>query len=245
MRVCWSFSPNMAQARSSAGADTPSYTALETAAAARHLAIFGAWHPVDDPDMPEGTKTALLLGPAEPGFWAHFKTSAEYRDETPDPLDRWSHRVIGRWASELGATALFPFAGPPWQPFVRWAQASGRAHLSPVGLLVHDIAGLMISYRGGLALTCHVALPERSPNPCLTCETRPCLGACPVSALSPDGYDVPACKAYLDTSPGLECHSRGCAVRRSCPVSHSYGRSEEQSGFHMRSFHSRDHAERP
>lgn len=235
----------MAQGLSYAGASAPSYAALEAAAFARHLAIFGAWHPSGDPDMPNGTKTALLLGPLEPGFWAHFKGSREYADGKPDPLDRWSHRVIGVWASELGASPLFPFGGPPWQPFVRWARDSGRAHISPVGLLVHDTAGLMISYRGGLALPWSIKLPARSSSPCATCESRPCLTACPVSALSQDNYDVPACKAYLDTEPGLECYSNGCAVRRSCPVSQSYGRSEAQSGFHMRSFHRREISERP
>ncbi len=232
----------MAQARSYGGDETPSYAELEAAASARHLAIFGAWHPVDDPDMPEGTRTALLLGPAEPGFWANFTASGEYADGAADPLDRWSQRVIGNWASELGATALLPFGGPPWQPFVRWAQESGRAHVSPVGLLVHDAAGLMISYRGGLALTAKIALPGPPASPCASCDSRPCLRACPVLALSPEGYDVPACTSFLDTSAGLDCYDRGCAVRRSCPVSQSYGRSGAQSGFHMRSFHSRDHS---
>ena len=235
----------MARAQSYAGAEAPSYAALEAAAAERHLAIFGAWHTTDDPDMPKGAETALLLGPAEPGFWAHFTASPEYTDGAPDPLDRWSQRVIGLWASQIGAIALFPFGGPPWQPFIRWAQDSGRAHISPVGLLVHDVAGLMISYRGGVALPWDIPLPECPPAPCLTCESRPCLSACPVSALSPDGYDVPSCKTYLDTPGGLDCHGRGCAVRRSCPVSRSYGRAEAQSGFHMQSFHNRDHSERP
>ncbi|HCQ65926.1 MAG TPA: ferredoxin, partial [Rhodobacteraceae bacterium] len=31
----------------------------------------------------------------------------------------------------------------------------------------------------------------------------------------------------------------GCVVRRACPVSAGFGRSEDQSGFHMRAFHPR------
>ncbi|WP_424969886.1 ferredoxin [Dinoroseobacter sp. S76] len=222
-------------------ADTPSYAALEAAAATRQLAIFGAWHPANDPDVPEGTQTMLLLGPGEPGFWAHVQTTPEFTDGTPDPLDRWSRRVIGQWACDLGdrTKALFPFGGPPWRPFIRWAQDSGRAHVSPVGLLVHDAAGLMISYRGALALRARIDLPPPPSNPCERCTHQPCRIACPISALAPTAYDVPLCKSFLDTSAGLDCHGRGCAVRRACPISKTYGRAEAQSAFHMNSFHRR------
>ncbi|URF47035.1 hypothetical protein [Dinoroseobacter shibae] len=229
----------MAPARSSAGAEATDYAGLEAAAAARHLAVFGAWHPESDPDVPAGTQTMILLGPREPGFWTAFRASPEAQEARADPLDRWSRRVIGQWACDLGAKALFPFGGPPWRPFIRWARESGRAHVSPVGLLVHDTAGLMISYRGALALKQRLALPPPPPAPCAECSSQPCRIACPVSALSPEAYDVPLCKSFLDTPAGLDCHGRGCAVRRACPVSRSYGRAEAQSAFHMQSFHKR------
>jgi hypothetical protein len=62
-------------------------------------------------------------------------------------------------ACDLGAKALFPFTGPPWHPFIAWARRSGRAWESPVGFLVHDRAGLMVSYRGALALSHRIDLP--------------------------------------------------------------------------------------
>ena len=111
-------------------------TDIETVAGAEHLAVMGV---VQD-DLPEGVATLVLLGPLEPGFWPAFTASPEYRDDTPHPLDRWSLRVITRMAERLGATPFFPFGGPPYQPFIAWAKASGRAHSSPVGLLVHDTA---------------------------------------------------------------------------------------------------------
>ena len=65
---------------------------------------------------------------------------------------------------------------------------------------------------------------------CLGCFA--CTTACPVDALKPDAYDVPACKADLDR-PGNDCRARGCAVRRACPVSQAHARAEAQSAFHM------------
>jgi pimeloyl-ACP methyl ester carboxylesterase len=204
---------------------------IEQAAADRQLAVMG----VVKEDLPEGVETLVLLGPGEPGFWAAFTAGPEYRDGRPDPLDRWSERVIGQLAQTLGAEPLFPFGGPPWQPFIRWALASGRAHVSPVGLLVHDSAGLMVSYRGALAFAEDIAAPPPPPKPCLSCADMPCLSACPVEAFAGGSYDIAACKADLDRS-GNDCMARGCAVRRACPVSQRHGRVVAQSAFHMRAF---------
>ncbi|MEO3416723.1 ferredoxin [Roseovarius sp. CAU 1744] len=209
--------------------------AIAEDARAHSLGIYGALHPTPD-TAPEGIRTLVLLGPQEPGFWAHFIASTEYRDGAPDSLDRWSERVIGALADSLGLSAFYPFGGPPYQPFISWARQSGRAHVSPVGLLVHDIAGLMVSYRGALGLRERLVLPEPPPNPCLACKPQPCRNACPVAALKPGAaYDVQACKTDLD-NPANDCMARGCATRRACPVSQSYGRVEAQSAFHMEAF---------
>lgn len=207
---------------------------VERAVGPHFLDVYGAWHPAGH-DAPGGVQTLVLLGPHEPGFWAHFSTSPEYLDGQPDPLDRWSSRVIGALATQLSCQAFFPFGGPPYQPFIKWAQDSGRAHISPVGLLVHDKAGLMVSYRGALGFTQKLALPDTPENPCTSCETQPCRNACPVDALKGDSYDVAACKADLDR-PENDCMTKGCAARRACPVSQAYGREEAQSAFHMAAF---------
>ena len=178
-----------------------------------------------------------MLGPAEPGFWPHVRAAPEFADGAPDPLDRWSARVIGDCARRIGATALFPFGGPPYRPFIAWARRTGRAWPSPVGLLVHDRAGLMVSYRGALALRDRLDLPAPPAWPCATCAGRPCLGACPVAALDDRGYDLAACHGYLDTRDGRSCLTGGCLVRRACPVSRDHGRLPEQSAFHMKAFH--------
>ncbi|MEM9319845.1 MAG: ferredoxin [Pseudomonadota bacterium] len=196
----------------------------------------GAFHPKPDDGAPPGTGTLILLGPAEPGFWDRFTASPEFSDGAADPLDRWSTRIISAIAAEFGAQALFPFGGPPYQPFIAWAKRSGRAWQSPVTLLVHDTAGLMVSYRGALALRERLSLPLGPNRPCDTCSA-PCLTACPAGALGGAGYDLDTCHRFLDTRHGSECLGKGCAVRRSCPISQSYGREPVQSAYHMGIFH--------
>lgn len=212
------------------------YAALEAGAKTRHLSILGGFHPDPDDNVPNGCRTLLMLGPDEPDFWAAFTQSSEYCDGNADPMDRWSERVIAGWASDLGATPMFPFGGPPYLPFYSWATRSGRTAASPVQFLVHDRAGLFVSFRGALALPVKVELPTVPTPPCQTCSDEPCKTACPVSALTPAGYDVAACKTYLDTSAGADCVENGCAVRRACPVSQKFGRLPAQSAYHMRQF---------
>lgn len=177
--------------------------------------------------------TILLIGPLEPGFWPHFTQSAEWHDGMDDPIDRWSARVISKLAEVTSSTPHFPF-GEPTAPFLTWAVESDAAWQSPVGMLVHADAGLMISYRGALEFLS--PLPSNVvTRPCDACQA-PCKSACPIGALTDQGYDIPACQAFLKTDDGADCLNNGCLVRRACPVSQTYARAPEQSGYHMRRF---------
>jgi len=199
------------------------------------LDVYGAFHP------PAGdyshAASLVLLGPAA-DFWTVFTASPIYQDAQPDPIDRWSKKVITAIANHLGARPMFPFGGPPYAPFINWAKASGRAWDSPVGMLVHDLTGLMVSYRGALAFDAPLTLPAQTyQNPCESCATKPCLTACPVGALSGNhAYNVPACHAYMDTDAGNTCLTQGCLVRKACPASIGAHRVAEQSALHMRAF---------
>lgn len=184
--------------------------------------------------FPAGTRTLLLIGPKEPGFWPHLQTQPEWGGA--NPVDRWSRRVIGRVACDVGGKALFPFGGPPYQPFYSWALRTGRVWDSPVKLLVHATQGLMVSFRGALALPRALALPAPAVQPCAACA-KPCLTACPPLALTAAGYDVPRCHAHLDQPNGADCMTGGCLVRSTCPAGAGYARMPSQSAYHMRQFH--------
>ena len=180
--------------------------------------------------------SCLLIGLDEPGFWPHFTTQPEYTDGLPNPMDRWSKRVLRTIAEEMGGKAVFPSDGPPFAPFYQWALRSGRCHVSPVNMLVHVDAGLFISFRGAITLPDHVDHPMPLSSPCHSCAERLCTASCPVGALTPQGYDPDACKAFLRTPEGHACRTTGCAVRKSCPASQRFGRMPEQSEFHMKAF---------
>jgi hypothetical protein len=183
-------------------------------------------------------RTLVLIGVVGAKGWDAFAASVEARDGEAHPLDRWSRRVIDWLAKDVGATALYPFGGPPHWPFQRWAQRAEPVHPSPLGLLIHPVYGLWHSYRGALGLCEAIDLAPRDAGraPCETCAGRPCLSACPVGAFSPAGYDVEACAAHLRSAAGQACMAGGCLARRACPVGTQYSQGSDQAQFAMRAF---------
>ncbi len=184
-------------------------------------------------DCPDGDTTITLIGPDEPRFWDIFCASPEFNDSAGAPLDRWSKRVITDIAVAHDAEPLFPFGGPPFEPFFTWAKQTGRFWASPIGFLVHDEAGLFVSFRGAIRRKT-AAIIGTSEQPCLSCEGQPCATACPVGAFD-DGYDVAACKAHVISDAGRDCRTNGCLARRACPVGQGT-RLPAQAAFHMEAF---------
>jgi hypothetical protein len=212
---------------------------IRTAIEAQGLAFRGALHR-DHTDSSIDTQicTLVLVGFTGRENWAGFASSPEASDGRPDPLDRWSRRIIGAIAAAFGATAIFPFDGPPWAPFQRWAQQAEPVYPSPLGMLIHPDWGLWHSWRGALAFRQRLELPapDRRASPCESCADKPCLTACPAGAFTPHGYAVAACVTHLDGSQGSDCMDQGCRARHACPVGAQHRYAPDQAGFHMQAF---------
>ena len=207
------------------------------------LELRGAFNPAPEDGVPAqldgcATGTLVLLGWIGSTRWPAFANSPEAQDGLPDPLDRWSSRVVGGLASLFNAVAIFPFGSPPRINFQHCGRKAEPVHPSPVGVLIHPDHGPWHCYRGALALAdrldCHPV--EARPSPCDSCTDRPCLSACPVGAFSPGRYDLAACSTHLNGPGGDDCVTFNCAARGACPVGAEFRYSAEQSTFHMRNF---------
>jgi len=209
--------------------------------AAAGLLLRGGFHPEPVDEVPalaagEPVGTLLLVGNAGSDLWR--TAAALIEDGVANPLDRYVERVIGDLARRVEARALFPFHGPPYLPFQRWAQRAEAVAPSPIGLLIHPDYGLWHAYRGAFAFSARLDLPSfmSRPSPCATCSAKPCLSACPVDAFKPASYDVPACVGHVESPAGVDCRGEGCRARRACPVGADYRYLPAHAAFHMRAF---------
>mgnify|MGYP004000917831 FL=1 len=179
------------------------------------LSCRGGFYPGSKDAVPPLTngsvaKTVVLIGNTGPAMWHKFHDSPENLDNAINPLDRWTKRILGQIVLQTDGfglvEALYPFGGPPWLPFQKWAQRAEPVYPSPTGPLIHPTYGLWHAYRGALVFEQQLELPanEPAPSPCDRCEDRPCLNACPVSAFDGSQYDVPACTAHMLHDPAGE-----------------------------------------
>jgi len=194
---------------------------------------FGWFDPSTEDRVPDGARFVILIGNAGPDMWRRF---ARERDPARDTMDAWTEAAVGELARDLDARAVFPFDKPPY-PFLTWARRARAGHISPLGLNIHPVYGLWHAFRAALLFPVAFDMPQPSlgAHPCESCAEKPCLSACPVSAFSPEGYDVPACVAHLETE-GQVCMEGGCLARRACPVGRSFTYGPAQAQFHMKAF---------
>lgn len=200
------------------------------------LILRGGFYPTPEDGL--DAAWAALVGNAGSDFWPRFQAGRRDADE-PHPLDAWTRRVVEPLAQSLGARARFPFEGPPYLPFQRWAQRADGVFPSPLGLLVHPRFGLWHAYRAVLLFDRPPAdkpQPVDAAHPCAACTARPCLAGCPVGAFDGAGYDVPACVGHLAAPAGADCMALGCAARRACPVGAEFRYVPAHAAFHMAHF---------
>ena len=218
--------------------------ALQAALAPHGLCLRGGFVPTAADGLaalPDGRPVAVvwMVGVIGSGFWPHFKVSAFFNDSLPDPLDRWSRAIGEELAERFGGRALFPFDGPPYHPFQRWADRAEATQPSRMMLRMHPEHGLWHAYRFALALANgqpNPAVPSPSTDHCARCSDQPCLQACPVGAYTGKAFLLETCARHLHSDAGTECMQSGCLARQACPVAPDKRYSQEHAAFHMRAF---------
>ncbi len=215
---------------------------IETLLAGTGLIVRGGFAVEGDPAIPalkDGGKanSLLMIGNAGVQMWRNFIRAEEYRDGQANPMDRWTRRMIGQVAERTGATALYPFEGPPFMPFQRWAARCEFQSASPLGIMIHPDYGLWHALRGALLfdrLIEGIAANSGGETACDLCNDQPCLRTCPVDAYSEAGLNVQNCVAHLNSNP--DCLASGCQARNACPQGLSFQYDTAEHLFHLEAF---------
>lgn len=217
------------------------YSEIHDALGEQGMILRGGFHPQEDDAVPASADgipahTLLMVGNAGSAMWQAFQRADKV--DVSDPLNTWVQAMLSTLAETFDGRALFPFSGPPYLPFQRWAQRADSVWSSPIGILIHSEFGLWHAYRGALVFERQVQLPTRAKRerPCDSCEQRPCLSTCPVHAFSETGYDVSACVSHVTRWDGRDCIDLGCRARRGCPVGREFMYSSPHAAFHQRAF---------
>ena len=223
----------------------PTEQDLRAALSAHGLSLRGGFTPVATDGLAplaDGQPVAVvwMVGVIGSTFWPHFKASPFFNDGLPDPLDRWSRAIGEELAARFSGRTLFPFDGPPYHPFQRWADRAEPTQSSRMMLRIHPEHGLWHAYRFALALPTapahNTSLPTPAPDLCAACNGQPCLQACPVGAYTGESFLLEVCANHLHSGQGAQCMQGGCLARRACPVASDKRYSQEHAAFHMQAF---------
>jgi epoxyqueuosine reductase len=187
-------------------------------------------------------QTVVVIGNGGGAFWAGFReychTRPGYLQEREHPLDDYTVEVIEGTLTPLLTRSsavyryLYPFRF--WtEPvsFMHLARAAGLAGPSILGVVIHPEYGPWIALRAAVVIDQELYLPPVAAgfNPCLTCTERPCIAACPASAVSTEkGWDIPVCVQHrlrIESDCIDQCHARyHCVYGRA----HRYPPDERQ-----------------
>ena len=159
-----------------------SFSDLVSALRDNGLEMLGIFQPSGDealfPDRSSEPSTVAIVGNVGSAVWPFFEAA---RQNSPGlTLDRWTETIVGEIAKKFGIDAVYPFEGPPFHPFIRWAERTGTLFPSPLGLTVHPTFGLWIAFRAALLIDQPLegdSMPQGNSvsgrHPCNDCRDRP------------------------------------------------------------------------
>ena len=187
-------------------------------------------------DLLAGAAGAVIVGSGGPAFFDLFERAPEAADGAPNPLDRYTARVVTRAARAalepvgVAHAIAFPFDARPLIPFQRLGRAAGLGGPGPLGLQIHPRFGPWWAYRALVVLDRPLPPAPPSGDGCAGCPA-PCVAACPAGAVARNGFQVAACHARrLVAEPcRLSCDARIACVRG---PEHRY--RDVELAFHMR-----------
>lgn len=176
-----------------------------------------------EPFLPR-TRAVIVIGNGGSAFWTGFRPYAARHTRDPHPLDAYTVSIIERTltpilqASGAGYRYTYPFRF--WtEPvsFMHLARAARLAGPSILGILIHPVYGPWLALRAAVLLDQDLPRPPSAAgfDPCPACSEKPCIRACPASAINAQsGWDIQGCASHRLAADQCAdvCHARSHCV---------------------------------
>lgn len=176
----------------------------------------------------------VLLGHGGRRFWEVFSAMEAEGDH---PIDDFSAQLAATFATSYLPAAdwlpIFPSALP--LNLQQLGQLAGWSQPSPLGTGINVDYGVWFAYRAAFLTAADLPIlrQEAGESPCLACESRDCISACPAHATDyVNQPDIQACVAHRLT-PKSSCVDR-CLARLACPYASAHRYTKEQLSYHYR-----------
>lgn len=169
----------------------------------------------------------ILFGNGGPDFWRAFQSQTPADEH---PVDDFSRQCVSAFMARRFPNIAFRFLYPGSSvvPLQALGQLAGWHHDSPMKVGINDTWGLWYAYRA-LVLV-EEALPASAPvpstSPCVRCDDKPCVAACPPNALEDRTLQLERCVDFRLQEDSI-CRQQ-CLARWACPVApqHRYDRAQ-------------------
>lgn len=178
-----------------------------------------------------GNKQLLFVGHAGRAFWQQLSAG---RRHDHNPVDEFTRQQINRWFEQCQPNSEYQWLYPGHRliPLQQLGVLAGWHFPSPFMVGVNSRWGSWYAYRAVILADTQFPETEKPQwhSPCVDCLDKPCIAACPASAVSAAGLDLGRCSAFR-----LEADSPcqySCLARLSCPVGRQYKYSQEQIHYH-------------
>lgn len=165
----------------------------------------------------------ILIGHGGKRLWEAVKESG---NASPDPIDDFSAASVRDWLGEVPYRLIYPAEESIGLQAL--GKLAGWHHASPFMVGINAAWGSWYAYRVvALAATNYAVTPGADfANPCLTCDGKPCIPACPAEAVSSGAFKLEKCIAWRKL-PDSPCQS-SCLARIACPVAVEHRYPPEQ-----------------